>query len=118
MSTPNVAAASASERKMPFGMWFSRVGFKHLLAWVAIAYAVFPILYVLSSSLNPSGSLTGSNQLFTRFSLENYVRLMNLPARPYPNWFLNSLVIGLVTAVGTWRPTRSRGCGSPDAAWG
>lgn len=101
MSTHDVGAVTASDRKVPFGTWFARVGFKHLLAWVAIAYAVFPILYVLSSSLNPSGSLTGSNQLFTRISLENYVRLMNLPARPYPNWFANSLFIGIVTALGT-----------------
>ena len=81
--------------------WFTTIGFKHVLAWVAVAYAIFPILYVLSSSFNPSGSLTGSNRLFQTFSLDNYVRLMNLPARPYGAWFVNSLFIGIVTSLGT-----------------
>lgn len=100
-TTDNRPAAVAKSEKMPLGRWFARVGFKHLLAWVAIVYAIFPILYVLSSSLSPSGSLTGSNKLFQQFSLENYVRLMNLPARPYAAWFANSLFIGIVTAIGT-----------------
>lgn len=100
MSTADVKAAPAAS-KQPFGRWMATVGFKHLLAWVAIAYAIFPILYVLSSSLNPSGSLTGSNQLFRTISIENFVRLFSLPARPYAAWFGNSLFIGIVTSVGT-----------------
>lgn len=100
-ATDNSAAAAASDTRRGFGRWFTSVGFKHVLAWVAIVYAIFPILYVLSSSLNPSGSLTGSNRLFQTISFENYVRLLDLPARPYPAWFANSLFIGLVTAVGT-----------------
>lgn len=102
MSTTDTKPTVAPhQQKLPLGRWFARVGFKHLLAWVAMAYAIFPILYVLSSSLNPSGSLTGSNQLFQRFSLENYARLLDLPARPYAAWFTNSLFIGIVTALGT-----------------
>ena len=30
----------------------------------AIVFAVFPLLYIVSVSLNPVGTLTGSNELF------------------------------------------------------
>lgn len=81
--------------------WFFKVGFKHLLAWVAIVYAGFPLAYVLSSSLNPSGTLTGSNQLFQTISTSNFTKLFNLPSRPFANWFVNTVTIGAITAIGT-----------------
>ncbi len=40
-----------------------------------IAICLLPLLYVLSASLNPGGTLTGSNQLFRTISLENYTEL-------------------------------------------
>ncbi len=98
-----MAATSSlpGSKKLTPGQWISRIGIKHVLAWIAIAYAAFPILYVLSSSLNPSGSLTGSNRLFQAFSFDNFGRLFNLPARPYGAWFVNSLFIGVFTSLGT-----------------
>lgn len=87
--------------KMSAGRWITQIGLKHLLAWIAVVYAAFPLAYVLSASLNPSGSLTGSNDLFSVFSLQNYQQLFNMPERPYANWFVNTLVIGLVVAIGT-----------------
>jgi arabinogalactan oligomer/maltooligosaccharide transport system permease protein len=59
---------------------------------------VLPLLYVLSASLNPGGTLTGSNQLFRSFSLENYADLW---PRGYGDWALNSLLVSSVTAIGT-----------------
>ena len=87
--------------KMSAGRWITQIGLKHLLAWIAVVYAAFPLAYVLSASLNPSGSLTGSNDLVSVFSLQNYQQLFNMPERPYANWFVNTLVIGLVVAIGT-----------------
>ena len=34
------------------------------LALLAVIYAAFPIVYIISAALNPGGTLTGSNALF------------------------------------------------------
>ena len=71
------------------------------MAWAAIIFALFPLLYIVSASLNPIGTLTGSNQLFSSISLRNYERLFTDPAVPYAAWYVNSLVISIVTSVAT-----------------
>jgi arabinogalactan oligomer / maltooligosaccharide transport system permease protein len=81
--------STTQERRLPAGRWWREIGWRHVVAAVALVFAIFPILYVLSSSLNPSGSLTGSNRLFATVSTQNYVDLFTDP------------VIAGVTAIGT-----------------
>lgn len=100
--TPDeLAARVARERKRPFGRWFRETGWRHLVGIVMLLFAGFPLLYVLSASLNPTGTLVGSNQLFRAIDIGNYIELFNRPTLPFPSWFLNTVVIGLVTAIGT-----------------
>ena len=84
-----------------FGTWFADTGWRHFVAIVVSVFALFPLLYVLSASLNPSGTLVGSNQLFRTIDLGNYVELFQRPSQPYAAWFGNTLVIGIVSAAGT-----------------
>jgi len=88
-------------RRRSFGAWFADTGWRHLVAIVASLFAIFPLLYVLSASLNPRGTLTGSNQLFSAIGIDSYVRILTDPQNPYGMWFLNTLVIALVTGFTT-----------------
>lgn len=72
---------------------------RHVIAWVLCIYAVFPILYMISASLNPTGTLTGSNRLFRVVGLDSYRRLLASDQFPFLTWFKNSLIIGITTAV-------------------
>lgn len=72
------------------GLWC-----RYVVAVVACVFAVFPILYVLSASLNPSGTMTGSNSLFTTFSGSNYVKLFTDSERPYGRWYLNTTLLAV-----------------------
>lgn len=74
---------------------------KHVAAFAVAVVAVFPILYIFSASLNPNGTLVGSNSLFARVDLGNYIDLFNRPAQPYGAWFVNTLYIGVVASAGT-----------------
>ncbi|MDO5677618.1 MAG: sugar ABC transporter permease [Propionibacteriaceae bacterium] len=78
--------------------WWTQVGWKHIFAILVVIYCVFPILYVLSASLNPGGTLTGSNRLFRAVSGEHFVRLFNTD---FPKWMINSFYVSSVTAIGT-----------------
>lgn len=74
---------------------------KYLVAIITSVIAVFPILYIVSASVNPNGSLVGSNGLFASIDLSNYVALFSSPTQPYGAWFANTIVIGLASAFGT-----------------
>lgn len=85
--------------KMTPGKWFMEVGWRHLLGLVAVVFAMFPIVYVVSASLNPGGTLTGSNRLFSTVSLDNYEKLFSNPNQPYGKWYVNSVVIAVTSAL-------------------
>ena len=78
--------------------WWGQVGWKHVFAIVMIVYCVFPLLYLLSASVNPNGTLTGSTNLFSAFTGEHYTDLMK---GDFPQWMRNSFFVSSVTAVGT-----------------
>lgn len=78
--------------------WWTQVGWKHVFAVFMLIYCIFPILYLLSASLNRGGTLTGSNELFRTISFVNYERLME---SDFPKWMLHSFYVSSVTAIGT-----------------
>ncbi|MFD4422887.1 sugar ABC transporter permease [Agromyces sp. NPDC058484] len=93
------ARMAGTRRPFSFGRWFKATGWRHLVAVVMLVFALFPIVFVISSSLNPHGTLTGSNALFSQIGLESYVRILTDPQVPYTQWFANTLLIAGVNAV-------------------
>lgn len=92
---------SGARRPFNFGRWFRATGWRHVVGIVMVAFSLFPIVFVISSSLNPHGTLTGSNALFSKIGLDSYVRILTDPQVPFTTWFVNTLVIAGITAVGT-----------------
>jgi len=60
-----------------------------------------PLLWMLSTSFKPKSQwFTQSIEWVPRtFTLENYQKLFNNPATPIGNWFLNSVLIALMTTA-------------------
>lgn len=100
-TSPATDRQSLAPRRRSFGAWFADTGWRHLVAIVVSAFALFPLLYVVSASLNPKGTLTGSNQLFSAIGIDSYVRILSDPQNPYGTWFLNTLLIAVVTGAVT-----------------
>ena len=105
--TPVAADASAElrtpipHRRKPLRRRFAETGWRHVVGVAAVIFAAFPLVYVLSASLNPNGTLVGSNSLFRTIDLGNYFRLFDSPQQPYGAWFMNTLVVASITAVST-----------------
>ena len=73
-----------------------------LLAIVMLTFALFPVLWIISASFNPTGSLVGQPLIPSNPTLANYQRLFNNPVNPYPRWYVNSLFVATtVTIVAT-----------------
>lgn len=96
-----VETASPARKRRSFGAWLKDKGWRHAVGVAVAAFAVFPLLYVLSAALNSNGTLAGTSGLFTRIDVGNFVNLFNDPSRPFGRWFINTLVIGVVTSAAT-----------------
>jgi len=99
--TTDVDYLKSLHRRRTFGAWFKDKGWRHVVGIVVTIFAVFPLLYVLSAALNSTGTLVGSNALFSKIDFGNFAALFNIPSRPFARWFLNTLVVGGVTSAAT-----------------
>ena len=90
----SVAAKQTAPRRPGGGVWW-----RHLLAVVAIVWALFPIVFIVSAAINPSGTLNTAELLPTRMSWSNFDALFNDPARPYTSWYRNSMIVAGVGSL-------------------
>jgi len=88
--TPAPRAGGADEG----GMWW-----RHGLGIVALVWALFPILFLVSAALNPSGQLATSSLFPKEFSTANFASLAQDPSRPYWSWYKNSLIICIIGSL-------------------
>lgn len=72
--------------------WVRTTGWRHLVAWIALVFALFPAVWVISASFNPLQTLTSQELIPSTFTLDNYRDLL-FGNVPYVNWYLNTLFI-------------------------
>jgi arabinogalactan oligomer/maltooligosaccharide transport system permease protein len=78
--------------------WLSRVGWRHAVGLLAVAFSLFPILFVVSAALNPLGTLSSTALVPDGASLGNVTRLLSDTG--FVRWFGNTvLVAGLAAAA-------------------
>ncbi len=104
VATPRVAEARG-RRPLFAGNWW-----RYLVSLVAIAFALFPIVFVISAAFDPLASLTGASAIPDDVTLDNFRRILSgNPGEagteqealdvPYTSWYVNTLVIGAATAI-------------------
>ncbi len=102
-----MSAVTASAPPLPkakrrtFGGWFRAFGWRHIVAWVAIAAALFPVLWVVSAAFTNDPSISSSAIIPTEPTLANFQTLFNNPDQPYANWYINTMIVATVAAVFT-----------------
>lgn len=104
------ARARAAERARRPRFRVGENWWRYLVGLAAIAFAVFPLLYVVSAAFNPIDSLTGASLVPSNLTLENFSQILSgSPGEegtseaaldvPYVNWYLNMLFISGATAI-------------------
>jgi arabinogalactan oligomer/maltooligosaccharide transport system permease protein len=82
-------------------VWLRRVGWRHLAGVLAIAFSLFPIVFVVSAALNPLGSLSSTSLLPESAGLGNFSALF--ARTEFAHWYLNSVLIaGIAAAAGVF----------------
>lgn len=89
---------------------------QYSVAALAIFYAVFPVLFVISASLDPRNSLANQTIIPPAATLDNYHLLLTNPQVSFWNWIGNSLLVSstasilsvLITALSAYAFSRFR----------
>ncbi|MDP3890198.1 sugar ABC transporter permease [Nocardioides sp.] len=88
-----------SARRLSRRRWFVEVGWRHVVGVVAVAWALFPISYIVSAALNPLGTVVSTRLIPRDFDLRHFRALFDTPSVPYGRWYLNTLVVCVCVVV-------------------
>ena len=75
------------------------IGIRLVIAVFLIIFSIFPVLWVISASLNPTGSLATQKLIPENPGFSNYTELLTSGDFPFWRWFGNSLKIASITSV-------------------
>jgi arabinogalactan oligomer/maltooligosaccharide transport system permease protein len=81
-----VNQVQAVGHKRKTGTWW-----KYALAAVALIWALFPIVFIVSAAVNPSGTLSTTSLVPNNAGFANFTELFSL--RPYGAWYRNTLFV-------------------------
>lgn len=96
--------------RMGFGRWVTTLGWRHLIAVMAVLFALFPITYIINVAMSPGNALSASCPidktgveaisclLPSQVSTENFTAVLNDPSLPYATWYVNTFTIALTVA--------------------
>ena len=85
---------SSAKAQRKFG-----IAIRLIIAVLLIIFSVFPILWVLSASFNPTGSLATQKLIPPNPGLNNYQELLNSGQFPFWLWLWNSIKIASITSI-------------------
>jgi arabinogalactan oligomer/maltooligosaccharide transport system permease protein len=99
------ARTARRRRRLLQGNWW-----RYLVSLLAIGFALFPIVYVVSAAFDPIPSLTTASLVPDEVTLDNFRRIqsgnpgeegteMEALDVPYTSWYVNMLVIAGSTAI-------------------
>ncbi len=75
------------------------IAIRLLIAAILIAFSIFPILWMISASFNPTGSLATQTLIPPNAGLDNYQKLLTSREFPFWTWMWNSIKISSLTSV-------------------
>jgi ABC-type maltose transport system permease subunit len=75
------------------------IGLRLIIAAILIVFAIFPVLWVMSASFNPTGSLATQTLIPAKAGLGNYRELLTSREIPFLMWFWNSIKISTITSL-------------------
>lgn len=101
MSTTVEAPPTPKAKRLTFRQWLGRSGWRHAIAWVAIAFALFPVLWMISAAFTHDPSISSGALIPTDPTLENFQTLFSNEDQPYANWYLNTMIVASISAFFT-----------------
>lgn len=112
MTTTEPTRTVKTRRHMSPRRYVREIGWRHMVAGLALAFALFPIAWVVSSSINPVDTLTTARFIPKSTTFNNYYRLFSgcrldagvppfscASTTPMPLFLWNSVKIALIAST-------------------
>ena len=87
------------QKKMTFQKWVRVLAWRHFIALLAIAFALFPLIWMASASFDELGKINTQSLIPQYPGFGNYRALWSNPDQPYWLWMRNSVMIASINAV-------------------
>jgi arabinogalactan oligomer/maltooligosaccharide transport system permease protein len=84
---------------MTFQKWVRVLAWRHFIALLAIAFALFPLIWMASASFDELGKINTQSLIPQYPGFSNYRALWENPDQPYWLWMRNSVMIASINAV-------------------
>jgi len=84
---------------MSFRKWLRVLAWRHAIALFAIAFALFPLVWMASASFDQLGKINTQSLIPQYRGLDNYRLLWENPDQPYWRWMRNSVMISSINAI-------------------
>jgi arabinogalactan oligomer/maltooligosaccharide transport system permease protein len=92
--------ARVASSRLSFPKWFRTVGWRHLVGLVGVLFVLFPVVWMISASINPIDTLSGSQLIPEGATLDNYKAIFENPVEsPFMTWLWNSYYIAFIVAT-------------------
>jgi ABC-type maltose transport system permease subunit len=69
------------------------------LAVVLIIFSIFPLLWIISASINPVNDLANQKLIPDNWSFNNFRQLVSNPIFPFFTWLKNSLIVSTISTL-------------------
>jgi arabinogalactan oligomer / maltooligosaccharide transport system permease protein len=77
------------------------IAIRWVIAVILIVFSVFPVIWMISASINPTDTLATQTLIPRNAGIGNYISLLTSAEFPYWRWMLNSIKISSITAIGS-----------------
>lgn len=74
---------------------------RHAFLWGGVLFALYPVVWIVSASINPVDNLSSSQLIPDGVTSDNYTSLFEDPLTPFELWLANSWKVALVASFGT-----------------
>lgn len=100
-TTPTVAAPAIARREARSLSTTNRINLvlKLIVATAAVLFALYPVIWIISASINPANSLINLSLIPRQASTANFERLVTDQQYPFMLWIWNSVKVSAITAV-------------------
>ncbi len=110
-STTTQAPQALKPVRMSPGRWMKTVGWRHIILMLGVAFALFPISYIINLATSQGSTLTSACPLNLQgwqtiqcilplppFDTGNFEAVLSNPQRPFAVWFRNTMIIATVVS--------------------
>lgn len=85
---------------MPFKRWVRELGWRYLVAGIVVLFAIYPIAWMVSASINPIDTLSSAKFIPDGATFDNYRDIIaNPPESPFMTWLWSSWKISLIVSA-------------------